>query len=123
METMKSAFFVTIFLTVGGVAILLASSVEDQRAAIEFREARAEFGLPPQIDDEKLDADVTLQPPQQYSTVHAKPRIATTSSRHRHVARRHLNFFEKLMVSFVNLQKHQPAKTASKRRHTTSPRG
>jgi hypothetical protein len=118
---MKSAFFITIFLIVGGVAILFA--VEDQRTAIEFREARAEFGLPPQIDDEKLDGAATVEPLDQYSVVHVKPKIGTTTSRHRHVARRSPNFFEKLVVSFVNLQKHQPAKTATKRSHTTSPRG
>ncbi len=123
METMKSAFFVTIFLIVGGVAILLASSVEDPSAAIEFREARAEFGLPPQIEDEKLDLPVTVEPVEQYSIVHAKPKTGTATSRHRHVARRRPNFFERLVVSFVNLQKHQPAKTATKRLHTTSPRG
>ncbi|HEY2232252.1 MAG TPA: hypothetical protein VGK01_02135 [Candidatus Angelobacter sp.] len=123
METMKSAFFITIFVIVGGVGFLFALPVEDQRVAIEFREARAEFGLPPQIDDEKLDVPVTVEPLEQYSIVHAKPKIGTTTSRHRHVARRHPNFFEKLVVSFVNLQKHQPAKTATKRSHTTSPRG
>jgi hypothetical protein len=123
METMKSAFFVTIFLIVSGVAILFAFSAEDPRAAIEFREARAELGLPPQVDDERLDGTVTVEPLEQYSIVHVKPKTGTTTSRHRHVARRHPNFFEKLVVSFVNLQKHQPAKTATKRSHTTSPRG
>jgi hypothetical protein len=123
METMKSAFFVTIFLIVSGVAILFAFSAEDPRAAIAFREASAELGLPPQIDDERLDGTVTVEPLEQYSIVHVKPKTGTTVSRHRHVARRHPNFFEKLVVSFVNLQKHQPAKTATKRPHTTSPRG
>jgi hypothetical protein len=37
METMKSAFLATIFVVVGGVAILLAFPAEDERAAIEFR--------------------------------------------------------------------------------------
>jgi len=35
--TMKSAFFVTIFVIVSGVAILLAFPAEDKRAAFEFR--------------------------------------------------------------------------------------
>ena len=122
---MKSAFFVTIFVIVGGVAILLALPAEDQRAAIEFREARAELGLPPQIEDEKIEAEVavTPEPVEQYSIVQVKPKIRTTTSRHRHVARRRPNFLEKLVVSFINLQKPQPAKTTAKRPHTISPRG
>jgi len=121
---MKSAFFATIFVIVGGVAILLAFPAEDKRAAIEFREARAELGLPPQIEDKKIEdaVAVTPEPVDQYSILHVKPKIQTTTSRHRHVARRRLNLLEKLVVSFINLQKHQPAKTATKRSHTTSPR-
>ncbi len=124
---MKSAFFATIFVIVGGVAILLASPAEDKRAAIEFREARAELGLPPQIEDAVAvaegDVAVIPEPVNQYSSVQVKPKIRTTTSRHRHIARRRLNFLEKLVVGFVNLQKHQPAKTAAKRSHTTSQRG
>jgi hypothetical protein len=122
---MKSAFFVTIFVIVGGVAILLAFPAEDKQAAIEFREARAQLGLPPQIEDEKIEDDIaiTFEPVDQYSSVQVKPKIRTTTSRHRHVARRRLNFLEKLVVSFINLQKHQPAKTAAKRSHSTSRRG
>jgi hypothetical protein len=116
---MKSALFATIFVIVGGVAILLAFPAEDKRAAIEFREARAELGLPPQIENEKIEDDVAVipEPVDQYSIVHAKPKIQTTTSRH--VAGRRLNFLEELVVSFINLQKHQPAKTAAKRSHTT----
>jgi hypothetical protein len=122
---MKSAFFLTIFVIVGGVAILLGFPAEDKRAAIEFREARAELGLPPQIEDEKIEDDVavTPEPVEQYSIVRVKPKIQRTTSRHRHVAGRRLNFLEKLVVSFINLQKHQPAKTATKLSHTTSRRG
>ena len=53
---MKSAFFVTIFVIVGGVAILLGFAAEDKRAGIEFHQGRAELGLPLQIED---DAAVT----------------------------------------------------------------
>ena len=121
---MKSAFFVTIFVIVGGVAILLAFPAEDQRAAIEFRQARAELGLPPQIEDEKIEDDLAVTPESvdQYSSGQVKPKIRTTTSRHRHVARRRLNFLEKLVVSFINLQKPQPAKTVTKRPLTISPR-
>jgi hypothetical protein len=121
---MKSALFTTIFVIVGGVAILLAFPAEDKRAALEFREARAELGLPPQIEDEKIEDDVPVTPElvAQYSSAHVKPKTQTTTSRHRHVAGRRLNFLEKLVVDFINLQKHQPAKTAAKRSHTTSRR-
>ena len=122
---MKSTLFATIFVIVGRVAILPAFSAEEKRAAIEFREARAELGLPPQIEDKKIEDDVAVTPESvdQYSIAHAKPKIQTTTSRHRHVAGRRLNFLEKLVVSFINLQKHQPAKTAAKKSHTTSGRG
>jgi hypothetical protein len=104
---MKSALFATIFVIVGGVAILLAFPAEDKRAAFEFRQARAELGLPPQMEDEKIEDEVavTPEPVDKYSIVHPKPEVRTTTSRHRHVAR------------------HHPAKTATKRSHTISRRG
>jgi len=121
---MKSAFFVTIFVIAGGAAILLAA--EDKRAAMEFRQARDELGLPAQIEDDvavaEHDLAVIPEPVDQYSGVQVKPKIRTTTSGHRHVARRHLNFLEKLVVSFINLQRPQPAKTAAKRPHAFSPR-
>jgi len=123
---MKSAFFVTIFVIVGGVAILLALPAEDQRAALEFRQARAELGLPPQMEDDvavtERDLAVIPEPVDQYSGVQVKPKIRTTTSRHRDVARRRQNFLEKLVVSFINLQKPQLATTATKRPLTFSPR-
>src|SRR5947208_13112813 len=94
---MKSALFATIIVIIGGVAILLAFPAEDKRAAFEFREARAELGLPPQIEHEKIEDDVAVTPESvdQYSIVHAKPKIGKTTSSHRHVARRRINFLEK----------------------------
>jgi hypothetical protein len=125
METMKSALFATIFLIVGGGGIFLVFPAEDERAAFEFRQARAELGLPPQIEDEKIDDDVavTPEPVDKYSIVHPKSEVRTTTSRHRHVAGQRPNFLEKLVVSFINLQKHHPAKTATEQSHMTSPRG
>ncbi len=124
---MKSAFLATIFVIVAGVAILLAFPAENKRAEMEIRQARAELGLPPQIEDDvpvtQRDLAVIPKPVDQYSSVQVKPKIRTTTSRHRHVERRHLNFLEKLVVSFINLQKHQPAKTVTKASHTTSRRG
>ena len=125
MGTMKSALFATIFLIVGGVGIFPAFPAEDTREAFEFRQAKAELGLPPQIEDEKIEGDVAVlpEPVDKYSVVHPKPEVRIPTSRHRHVARERPSFLEKLVVSFINLQKHHPAKTATKRSHTTSGRG
>ena len=125
METMKSALFATIFVIVGGVGTFLAFPAEDARETFEFRQAKAELGLPPQIEDEKIqDAVAVLPAPvDKYSIVHPKSEVRTTTSRRRHLARQRPNFLERLVVSFVNLQKHPPVKTATKRSHTTSGRG
>jgi hypothetical protein len=125
METMKSALFAAILVSVGGVGVFLAFPAEDTREAFEFRQARAELGLPPQMEDEKIEDDVAVlpEPVDKYSIVHPKPEVRIPTSRHRHVARQRPNFLEKLAVSFINLQKHHPAKTATKRSHTTSGRG
>jgi len=124
---MKSAFFVTIFMIVIGVAILFAFPAGDQRAALEFRQARAELGLPPQTEDNvavtEHDPAAIPEPVDRYWSKQVKPKIPTTTSRHRHVARRHRNFLEKLFVSFINLQKHGPAKKATKQSRTISRHG
>ena len=121
---MKSALFATILVIVGGVGISFASPAEDTREAFEFRQAKAELGLPPQVEDEKIEDDVavTPEPVDKYSIVHPKAEVRIPASRHRHVARQRRNFLEKLFVSFINLQKHPPAKTVTKRSHTTSGR-
>jgi hypothetical protein len=127
MEIMKSALFATIFLIVGGVAILLAVPAEEKAPVVKIIPPKwfPDYGDPvvPQIEEVAPQEVVVPEPLDQYSIADAKAKTQTTTSRHRHVARRHLNFFEKLLVSFINLQKHQPAKTAAKRSRTTSPRG
>ena len=122
---MKSALFATIFVIVGGVGIFLAFPAEDTREAFEFRQAKAELGLPPQIEDKKIEDDVAVipEPVDKYSIVHPKPEVRITASRHRHLAPQRPNFLERLAVSFINLQKHHLGKTATKRSHTTSRRG
>jgi len=122
---MKSTLFATILVIVGGVGIAFASSAEDTRESFEFRQAKAELGLPPQIEDEKIADDLAVlpEPVDKYSIVHPKPEVRMCTSRHRHVARQRPNFLEKLVVSFINLQKHHSAKTTAKRSHTTSGRG
>lgn len=125
MGTMKSALFAAIFVIIGGVGIFPAFPAEDKLAAFEFRQAKAELGLPPQIEDEKIADDVAVlpQPVDKYSIVHPKPEVRIPTSRHRHIARQRPNFLEKLVVSFIRLQKQPPAKTATKRSHSTSGRG
>jgi hypothetical protein len=122
---MKSALFATILVIVGGVGISFASPAEDTREAFEFRQAKAELGLPPQIEDEKIEDDVAVipEPVDKYSIVHVKSEVRIPTSRHRHVARQRPSFLEKLAVSFIKLQKHPPTKTATKRSHRTSGRG
>ena len=125
---MKSALLAAIFWITGGVAILFA---EDNGAAVKFRQARAEEGLPPQREMERY---VIPEPVERYSSIwryaagaqftqaKAKPEKQATHRR-RHVARPRRNFFEKLVASFMKLQKHQPAKSSRKRSRTTSRRG
>ena len=72
--------------------------------------------LVPQIEEEVS----VPEPLDHYSVAPAKAKIEKQAPRRpRYVACRP-NFFERLLVSFINLQKHQPAKTAVKRSHTTS---
>ena len=125
---MKSALLAAIFGITGGVAILLA---EDKGAAVKFRQARAEEGLPPQIETEP---SVILEPVERYSSIwryaagaqftqaKAKPEKQATCRRP-HVARSRPNFLQRLVASFNNLQKHQAAKSPRKRFRTTSRRG
>jgi len=125
---MKSALLAAIFWITGGVAILLA---EDKGAAVKFRQARAEEGLPPQRE---MEPYVIREPVERYSSIwryaavaqftqaKAKPEKQATQRR-RHVARSRPNFLQRLVVSFMKLQKHQPAKSSCKRSRTTSRRG
>jgi len=95
----------------GHAPILPAFPAEDNCVAFEFRQAKAELGLPPQIEDEKIEDEVAVTPESvdQYSIVHVKPKIGTTTSSHRHVAHRRLNFLREISCQF-----HQPAKTPAR---------
>jgi hypothetical protein len=124
---MKSALLAAIFGITGGVAILVA---EDKGAAVKFRQARAEEGLPPQIE---MEPYVISEPVTRYSSIwryaagaqftqaEAKPKKQATHRR-RHVVRSRPNFLQRLVASFINLQKHQPAKSSCKQSRTTSRR-
>ena len=113
---MKSTLLAAIFGITGGVGILLA-----EVPVVKIHpEWKWEYGAPvvPQIEEEVG----VPEPLDHYSVAQAKTKTEKQAPRHRYVARRP-NFFEKLLVSFINLQKHQPAKSSRKRSRTTSPRG
>lgn len=120
---MKSALLAAIFWISGGGAILLAVP-EEKTPVVKIHPAKwaAEYGAPvvPQIEE----VVAVPEPLEHYSVAQAKPKVKKqTPRRLRHVARRRPNFFEKLVVSFINLQKDEPAKSSSKRSRTTSRRG
>jgi hypothetical protein len=122
---MKSAFFATIFVIVGGVAILLAVPAEEKAPVIKIQPPKSfpDYGDPvvPQIEEVPPQEVVVPEPlGHYYSVAQAK---TEKPARRQHVVRTRPNFFEKLAAGFINLQKHQPAKTATKRSHKTSPRG
>jgi hypothetical protein len=67
---------------------------------------------------------VVPEPLEHYSIAQAKTKTEKQAQRRqRHVIRAHPNFFAKLVIAFVNLQKHQPAKSSGKWSRTTSRRG
>jgi len=117
---MKSALLAAIFGITGGVAILLAAPAEERAPVVKFHPSKwAEDGpLVPQIEKEAL---VVPEPLEHYSVAQAKTKTEKQAPRrYRHVARPRPNFFEELVVGFINLQKHQPAKSSRKRSRTAS---
>jgi hypothetical protein len=118
---MKSALLAAIFAITGGVAILLAVPAEEKAPVVKMSPSKWTEDAPvvPQIEEEAL---VVPEPLEQYSIAQTKtekqaPRRRTL------VARPRPNFFEKLVIDFINLQRHQPAKSSRKQSRTTSPRG
>jgi hypothetical protein len=108
---MKSALLAAIFGITGGVAILLAVPAEEKAPVVKISPAKWTEDAPvvPQIEEE---AQVVPEPLEQYSV---SPQAKTKTEkqappRRTHVAPARPNFFEKLVVGFINLQKHQPAK-------------
>src|SRR6266487_6557853 len=120
---MKSALLAAIFGIIGGVAILLAVPAEEKAPVVKIHTDRwaEDAPLVPQIEKEAL---VVPEPLEQYLVAQAKTKTEKQAPRrHRYVARPRPNFFEKLVVGFINLQKHQPAKSSHERSRTTSRRG
>jgi hypothetical protein len=107
---MKSALLAAIFGITGGVAILLAVPAEEKAPVVKMSPAKWTEDAPvvPQIEEE---AQVVPEPLEQYSIAQAKTKTEKQAPRRDEpVARPRPNFFEKLVVDFINLQKHQPAK-------------
>jgi hypothetical protein len=118
---MKSALLAAIFVVTGGVAILLA--VPAPALKIHPPKWAPDYGEPvvAQIEDEEEAVGVP-EPLKHYSVAQAKTE-KSAPRRHMHVVRHRPNFFEKLVAGFIKLQRHQPAKSFSKRSRTTSWRG
>ncbi len=107
---MKSALLAVIFWITGGVAILFAVPAEEKAPVVKIHPDKwaEDAPLVPQIEKELL---VVPEPLEHYSVAQAKTKTENQApGRHRHVARPRPNFFEKLVVGFMNLQKHRPAK-------------
>jgi hypothetical protein len=107
---MKSALLAAIFAITGGVAILLAVPAEEKAPVVKMSPAKWAEDAPvvPQVEEEAL---VVPEPLEQYSVAQANTKTERQAPRrHRHVARPRPNFFEQLVVGFINLQKHPPAK-------------
>ncbi len=107
---MKSALLAAIFAITGGVVILLAVPAEEKAPVVKIHPAKWAEDAPvvPQIEEEAL---VVLEPLEQYSVAQAETKTERQAPRrHRQFARPRPNFFEKLVVGFINLQKHPPAK-------------
>ena len=115
---MKSTLLAAIFGITGGVGILLAE-VPVVKIHPEWK-WDGDAPVVPQIEE----GVGVPEPSDHYSVAQAKTKTEKQAPRrHRHVARPRPNFFEELVVGFINLQKHQPAKSSRKRSRTTSRRG
>ena len=124
---MKSAFFATIFVIVGGVAILLAVPAEEKAPVIQIRPPKwsPDYGDPvvPQIEQVPPQEVVVPEPLGHYYSVAQAKTEKPAPRRHLHVVRPRPNFFERLVTGFLKLQKPQAAKSPPKRSRTTPRRG
>ena len=119
---MKSALLAAIFGITGVVTILLAVPAEEKAPVVYSSPAKwaQEYGAPvaPQIEKEVL----VLEPLDHYSVAQATTKTEKQAAhRYGYVARPRPNLFKKLVAGFMNLQKHQPAK--SSRKTQAQPRG
>jgi hypothetical protein len=107
---MKSALLAAIFGITGGVTILLAIPAEEKASIARIHpEWTFEYGAPevPQVEMVPLEEEVGVPERLEHSVAQAKTKTEKQAPRRqRHIARARPNFFEKLLVSFINLQKH-----------------
>jgi hypothetical protein len=109
---MKAALLAAIFGITGGAAILLAVPAEEKAPVVKISPAATAVDDAPLVPQIEEDALVVPDPFERYSVAPAKTKTEKQAPRrHRHVARPCPNFFEKLVVGFINLQKHQPGKS------------
>ena len=125
---MKSALLAAILGITGGVAILLAVPAEAKAPVFIIHPPKwfPDYGDPVVAQTEEVAPQEVLvpEPLDHYSVAQAKTKTEKQAPRRqRHVIRARPNFFEKLVIAFVNLQKHQPAKSSGKRSRTTSRHG
>jgi hypothetical protein len=123
MNAGPSALGAAIFGMAGGVAILLAVPTEKKARVVKILPATSahEYGAPqvPQIEEVAIP-----EPLERHSVAQAETKTEKQAPRrHKHVVRPRPNFLERLVASFIKLQKHQSAESFSKRSSTTSPRG
>src|SRR5262245_30662946 len=115
---MKSALLAAIFLTTGVAAILLAVPAEEKAPVFIIRPPKwlPDYGDPvvAQIEEVAPRELLVPEPLDHYSVAHAKTE-KPAARRHMHVVRTRPNFFEKLVVGFIKLQKPQTAKSFGKR--------
>ena len=124
---MKSTLLAAILGITGGVTILLAIPAEEKASIVRTHpEWTFEYGAPavPQVEVAPLKEEAGVpEPLEHYSVAQAKTKTEKRTLRHqRHIARARPNFFEKLVIGFIHLQKHQTAKSFHKRSRTTSQR-
>ena len=125
---MKSALLAAIVGITGGVTILLAIPAEEKASIVRAHpEWTFEYGAPevPQLEVLPPEEEVGVaEPLEHYSVAQAKTKTEKQAPRrHRQIARARPNFFEKLVIGFINLQKHQTTKSFHKQSRTFSSTG
>jgi len=120
---MRSAFLASIFVIIGGAAILLAVTAEEKPPVIKIHPVKSfpDYGEPmvPQIEEAPPQEPPPPKPMDRY--IAGGARTEKTAPRHpRRVVRSRPNFFEKLFTGFIKLQKRPVAKSVHKRSRTTS---
>ena len=113
---MKSALLGAIFGITGVVAILVAVPAEEKAPVFIIHPPKwlPDYGDPVVAQIEEMPPQELLVPePLNHYTVAQAKTEKPAPRHHMHVVRPRRNFFEKLVVGFIKLQKRQPAKSTS----------